>query len=145
MFQITLEKCPKVPITFFQNVVSCYKQNFAFPNAAVLIKGVAKGKVAKFLLPETEKLLQKNGVISQCSISSKIYRKIKEKCNFSIEFSSKTLKSFLKISQQYEFFVQTSEKLTHALLNILKNKHKLCNLAIFCRKCSKILSNFPIT
>ena len=50
----------------------------------------------------------------------------------------KNFQNFLKISQQFAFFVQTREKLTHGLFNFLKNMRKQCIFAIFLRNFFKI-------
>ena len=50
------------------------------------------------------------------------FSKIKiNKFTFSIDLSSK----YFTISQQFEFFVQTCEKVTHGLLDLLKNMLKM--------------------
>ena len=84
--------------------------------------------------PKPKKLLQKTGVISQCSIFSnkfsknKIKNKIKNKNKIKIQFFNriiiKDFQNFLKISQQFAFFVQTRKKLTTGQLNFLKNMQK---------------------
>ena len=70
------------------------------------------------------------------------YARIMDFRNFLKKYSESFL-DFLKISQQFVFFVQTREKLTYDLLNCLKNMLKYCISAIFLRKFLKILKFSP--
>ena len=59
-----------------------------------------------------------------------IFKKIKiikiknKKIQFFYRIFIKQFQNFLKISQQFVFFVQTRQKLTHALLNFYENMLK---------------------
>ena len=61
-----------------------------------------------------KKLFQKNNVISEGSIFINNHSKTSLKFNFFIEFLSKILKYFSKLSQQFVFFVQTCKRLTQS-------------------------------
>ena len=75
-------------------------------------KGVARGGKGEISPPpKPKKIVVENGVISEGSIFSNRFSKIKIKIQFPIEFSSK----IFKISQHFAFFVQTRKKLTHGL------------------------------
>ena len=90
-------------------------------------KGVARGKGE--IPTETEKIVE-NGVISEGSIFSNKFsiNKIKNKNKIEIQFFYrifiKDFQNFLKISQQFAYFVQTSEKLTHGFLKFFEKSEK---------------------
>ena len=71
-----------------------------------------------------EKLLQKNNDISEgCIFSNKTFPNIVIN-QFSYWIFIKDFQRFLKIPQQFVFFVQTREKVTQDLLSFLKNMLK---------------------
>ena len=74
--------------------------------------------------PRNRKNVVENDVISEVPIFINKIPKNSKKLNFSIEFVSKKFNFLLKISEPFLFFVQTREKLTHGLLNFLKNMLK---------------------
>ena len=67
--------------------------------------------------PKPEKIID---VISEGSIVSNKFSKINKKFNFSSEVSSKIFKIF----QQFVFFVQKREMLTHGLLKFVEKYAK---------------------
>ena len=92
-----------------------------------------------------KKLLQKTGVLSVGSkLVTNFRKKIKNK-NKAIQFYRifiEEFPNFLKISQQFVFFVQTPKKVTHSLLNYQKKCENNAFLANFPRRLFNIFEKF---
>ena len=71
-------------------------------------------------------------------LATKFYKN-RQKFNFSIEFSSKIFKVFLKFPKPVVFFVQTSENLTHGFEIFFQNRRKYC---IFCNFLNEFFCKF---
>ena len=105
------------------------------------------GGIGEYPPAEARNIVIENGVISEGSIFSNIFSTNNNKIQFFNWIFIKNFQNFLKISQQFAFFVQTAENEHIGLLNSLEN---ICINNAFSQiseetfwKFSKIFSKFP--
>ena len=86
--------------------------------------GGFRGEGGKSPIPENEKIIVENGVISEGSLSSNKFSKNYNKIQFFNWIFIKNFQNFLKISEQFVFLVQKAKNERMGLLNLLKNMLK---------------------
>ena len=111
---------------------------FSLQNNVAMLQGRSQGEGDP---PETEPIVVKNSVISEGSIISNKFSKIKIKIQFFYRSFMKNFQNFLEISQPFAFFVQTPRKITS--VNFLKNMLKQWIFSNFLKNLFKIFEKCP--
>ena len=116
----------------------------------LVIKGLARGKGGESLSPRNRKYCcRKMGVFPKALFLGTNFRKNKtnKKIQFFYRIFIKKFQNFVKISQQFGFFVQMRKELTQ-FVKLLEKYAKIVHLLLFSEenlsKLSKIFSQFPI-